>query len=90
MLCITNKKTIFQDGHPTLVGDRSGDGIAIKLDCGDLVPEIIISQPQYSSQFTIEAVPRKVDITNKIVLSDSYSLITNYQIQFTISVSTCC
>jgi len=76
---------IGQDGHPTLVGDRSGDGIAIKLDCGDLVPEIVISQPQYSSQFTIEAAPRKVDITNKIVLSDSYSLISNYQIQFTIS-----
>lgn len=76
---------IGQDGNPVLVGDTSIDGIALLLNCGDEVPEITISPEQYRSQFTIQNVPRIVGINNKIVLSDSYNLITNYQIQLTIS-----
>jgi len=76
---------IGQDGHPVLVGDTTMDGIALLLDCGDLVQDITISPEQYVSQFDIEPVARIVGINNKIVLTDSYNLITNYQIQLTIS-----
>ena len=81
---------MLQDGHPVLVGDTTMDGIALLLDCGDLVQDITISPEQYRSQFAIEPVARIVGINNKIVLTDSYNLITNYQIQLTISVRTSC